>query len=292
MTSPEELSYIRAFPLGSDLMAGPTVSRRLLGIELRQLRETAGYSRKRVAAFIKTSESRLVQIELGRNVISYAELVMLLRDHYRVPERLAELEGLRDEAAKRTWFGVYGLREYLATYVGLEDGASSLRTSDQESIPGLLQTEGYMRRLFTADSRLTSTDIEKQISTRLRRQDRLTGSSPLQLTALISEGALLRCDEDIAADQLSHLIEAAQRPNVELLILPFRRGLHVGLAGSFSLLSFPELPDLAYQEYIVGGHMIDDPKVITELATIFDELRGQALGPNESLAMIAQLVNP
>lgn len=276
-------------------MAGPTVSRRLLGLALRQLREAVGYSRKRAAAAIKTSESRLVQIELGRNVVSYAELVMLVRDHYKGPEQLAALELLREEAAKRTWFSVYGLREWLATYVGLEHDASSLRTSDQESIPGLLQSEAYMRRFYATDLRLSPTDVEKQISARLRRQDRLTGANPLQLTAVVSEGALVRCARDavVAADQLSHLIKMVQRPNIELRVLPFARGLHVGMAGSFSLLTFPEqlLPDLGYQEYVVGGHIIDDTSVIAELATIFDELRGQALGPNESLTMITQLAN-
>lgn len=76
-------------------------------------------------------------------------------------------------------------------------------------------------------------------------------------------------------------------------MLPFDLGLHVGMAGPFSLLSFPDdlLPDIAYQEYIVGGHLIDDTAVVSQLTTLFSELRSQALGPNESLAMIAQLAD-
>jgi hypothetical protein len=49
------------------------------------------------------------------------------------------------------------------------------------------------------------------------------------------------------------------------------------------------LDDVAYQEYAVGGHVIDDKSVVSALDTLFSELRAQSLGPSESLAMIAQL---
>ncbi len=264
-----------------------------LGIELRRLRDAAGMSREEAAAAIKCSKSRIAQIELGRNVVSYSELRVLLRDYYDAgQDTLDALEELREEASKRGWWSTYGLPDRLAGYVGLEDDASAVRTVELENIPGLLQTERYMRRLCTIEVRLSGKEVEKRVTVRLRRQARLTGTNPLQLTAVVSEAALVRCARDeVAADQLAHLIEVAQWPNVELRVLPFDLGLHVAMAGPFSLLSFPAglLPDAAYQEYVVGGHVIDDASVVSQLATLFSELRGQALGPNESLAMITQL---
>lgn len=251
-------------------------------------------SRPAAASAIKTSNSRLAAIELGRNVVSYSELIVLVRNHYNgTEEQLATLEEIREEASKRGWWSTYGLPEWLAGYVGLEHDAVSMRMLELENIPGLLQTEGYMRRLYTVDVRLSTKDIDKRVAARLQRQARLNRPNPLQLTAVMSEAALVRCarDEVAAADQLSRLIEVAQWPNVELIVLPFDLGLHVGMAGPFSLLSFPDhmLPDAGYQEYVVGGHVIDDQLVVSELATLFDELRRQALGPNESLTMITQL---
>ncbi|HKR49100.1 MAG TPA: helix-turn-helix transcriptional regulator [Pseudonocardiaceae bacterium] len=273
-------------------MAGPTVRRVQLGRELRRLREAAGMERPQVAAAIKTSKSRLAAIELGRNVVSYSELIVLLRDHYNAPGELAALEQMREEAAQRGWWSTYGLSERQAGYIGLEDDALEVRTAEVENIPGLLQTESYMRRLCEVDVRLSGNEVEKRVAVRLQRQARLTGPNPLQLRAVVSEAALMRCSRDQAvSNQLPHLIEAAQWFNVELRVLPFDLGLHVGMAGSFSLLSFPAqtLPDVGYQEYVVGGHVIDDEDVVPELARLFSELRGQALGPTESLAMIAQL---
>ncbi|MGH3670874.1 MAG: DUF5753 domain-containing protein [Pseudonocardiaceae bacterium] len=255
---------------------------------MRRVRDPArliGAHRHLCAAVIKTSNSRLAAIELGRNVVSYSELIVLVRNHDNGPEeQLATLEEIREEASKRGWWSTYGLPEWLAGYVGLVHDAISMRTLELENIPGLLQTEGYMRRLYTVDVRLSTKDIDKPVAARLQRQARLNGSNPLKLTAVVSEDALVRCarDEVAAADQLSRLIEVAQWPNVELIVLPFDLGLHVGMAGPFSLLSFPHhmLPDAGYQEYVVGGHVIDDQLVVSELATLFDELRRQALGPN------------
>jgi transcriptional regulator with XRE-family HTH domain len=275
-------------------MPGPTIRRKQLGIELRRLREAAGVTRAEAAAAIKCSPARIGHIEVGKNALGYAELVVLLRDHYGADEdTLNTLEELRQEASKRGWWSTYGLPEWLAGYVGLEHDASAVRTAELELIPGLLQTEDYARTLITLGGRLSSKDVERRVSARMQRQDRLSGADPLQFTAVISEAALVRCAQDpsIGPAQLAQLIERANWPNVEILALPFAAGLHAGMAGAFSLLSFPDklLHDAAYQEYIVGGHVIDDEAVVAQLDSLFGKLRGQALDPNESLAMLAEL---
>jgi hypothetical protein len=171
----------------------------------------------------------------------------------------------------------------------------SLRCLDIEIIPGLLQTEQYMRRLYSLSDPPSAKEIDRLVKARLQRQGRLAEPDALQLTAVVSQGALERCarDKAVAAAQLAQLLERATRPNIELRVLPFDLGLHVG-TGPFTLLAFPDqlLPDAAYQEYAVGGHIIDDQSIVARLATLFDELRGQALGCDESLTMIAQLANP
>jgi hypothetical protein len=64
------------------------------------------------------------------------------------------------------------------------------------------------------------------------------------------------------------------------------------MSGSFSLLRFPDglLPDAAYQEYAVGGHVIDDQIIVGRLDKLYAALRGQALGADESLAVISELL--
>lgn len=128
---------------------------------------------------------------------------------------------------------------------------------------------------------------------RMKRQARLDGPDPLQLAIVISEAALQRCADrtTVGTDQLLYLHTQAQRPNIEVLVLPFSAGRHSSMSGSFTLLDFPDglLPITAYQEYAVGGHLIDDGGVVDQLDSIYNELRGQALGTDESLAMISEL---
>lgn len=275
-------------------MAGPTVRRIQLGRELKRLREAAGVSRPAAAAAIKCSPSRMGHIEGGRNVLGYAELVVLARDLYRADAAtLAVLEELREEASKRGWWSQYGLPEWLAGCVGLEYDATSVRSWELELIPGLLQTEQYARTMYSLRGWLSDKEIDRRVAARLERQQRLVGPNPLQLTAIVSQAALQRCARHtpVAAAQLQQLVDRAAWPNIELRVLPFDLGLHVGVSGPFSLLSFPDqlLADVAYQEYAVGGHVIEDQEVVSKLAMLFSELRSQALGANESLAMIAEL---
>jgi transcriptional regulator with XRE-family HTH domain len=275
------------------VMAGPTVRRIQLGRELRRLREEADVSPLEARAAIDCSKSRFEHIERGRNVPSKAELILLVRDLYQAGHAVAALEEIRTEASKRGWWSTYALPEWLAGYVGLEHDATSVRELALENIPGLLQTERYMQTLITLDVRLSEKEVDKRLSARLQRQERLTGGDPLRLTAVVSEGALVRCARDarVAAGQLVQLAERAAWQNVELRVLPFDAGLHVGMAGPFSLLGFPDdlLADVAYQEYVVGGHIIDNESIVSQLDTLFNELRGQSLGASESLAMITQL---
>jgi hypothetical protein len=64
------------------------------------------------------------------------------------------------------------------------------------------------------------------------------------------------------------------------------------LSGSFTLLEFaPDVTvSVAFQEYAAGGQLVDEKDVVQFLTELYDELRGQALGPDESLALIAELM--
>jgi transcriptional regulator with XRE-family HTH domain len=275
-------------------MAGPTVRRLQLGIELRRLREAADVTPQEAADALKCSRARISHIEKGRNVLSYAELFKLLKHHYGADDvTVNALETLREEASQKGWWSPYGLPEWLAGYVGLEYDAISIRALELEMIPGLLQTQQYAAAQYSLDDRWSARDVERRVAVRMERQQRLVGTSPMQLAAVVSEAALVRCARhpSVAAAQLARLVERAQWSNIELRVLPFDVGLHVGAAGPFSLLTFPDqlLADAAYQEYAVGGDVIDDQSVVSRLARLFGKLRSQALGVDESLALIAEL---
>lgn len=276
-------------------MAGPTVRRRQLGIELQRLREAAGVTRVAAAAHLGCSHTKIAHQELGRNSPHKPELMVLVQLYGADQEHATALEELRQEASQKGWWSQARLPEWLAGYVGLEADATSLRSVELELIPGLLQTEQYARELQLRRSNTADAVVERTVATRMRRQARLGEPNPLQLAAVMSEAALHRCarHRTVAVSQLQHLVDQARRPNIALQVLPFDAGLHGSMSGSFTLLSFPDglLPDMVYQEYAVGGHVIDDESVVARLDRIYDELRSQALGVDESLAMLAEFAD-
>jgi len=241
------------------------------------------------AAVLGCARSRVSHIETGRNPPRKPDLEVLLR-HYGALDRLDTLEELRREGGKRGWWSTSRLPGWLQAYVGLEADATLVRSFMLELIPGLLQTADYAR-LVNVTGGVPAEEVERRVTARLRRQQRLA-EAKLTLSAVISEGALRRLtDHEVAAEQLRHLEDRARLPNVQLHVLPFNVGVHRSMSGSFSLLSFApgvSLP-IAYQEYAVSGDLVDDQDVVQRLSDMYDALRDQALGTDETLSMISGL---
>lgn len=276
-------------------MAGPTLRKRQLGMELRRLRDAAGLSREDAAEEIACAPTKITHLESGRNAPRKAELKVLLQLYGASAAEHAALEELRLEASERGWWSTAKLPEWLAAYVGLEADATSLRAVALELIPGLLQTETYAREIHRLAVHTVAPDqIDRWVSARMRRQRQLTGPQPLQFSTVVSEAALRRCagHPPVASGQLKHLIAQAHLSNVDLRVLPFSAGLHPSMVGTIVLLNFPDgiLPDVAYQEYTVGGHLIDEPAIVARLDRVFAALQDQALGADESLVLISELL--
>ncbi|MQA14863.1 MAG: helix-turn-helix domain-containing protein [Pseudonocardiaceae bacterium] len=275
---------------------GPTMRRKQLGARLRQLRRDADVTMENAALVLDCARSRIGHIENGRNSVRKPELMVLL-DLYGADDETREvLEALRREASKRGWWSTYRLPSWLQSYVGLETDATTLRAFECELIPGLLQTEAYAREVHVVGGVHTAPpdEVERRVAARMQRQQRLSDPDPLTLSVVVSEAALRRtlAHGTLAAEQLRHLQSSAQLPNVALHVLPFGAGLHRSMSGSFTLLSFPPgvSVDIAYQEYAVGGDLIDDQEIVQRLSTLYDELRDQALGADESLDLISELM--
>ena len=268
--------------------------RRQLAQALRELREQAGIKVEAVAERLDLSRSAIAAFESGRNLVSQPVLETLLR-LYGAYEKFDVLNELRREAKKPGWWSTYRLPPWLKSYVGLESDAQVARTFGLELMPGLLQTEEYARQLHSIIGKLSGDEIERRVAARLQRQQRLTDPDPLTFSAVISEGALRRLLAEPAAmavPQLRHLASSARLSNVRLHVLPFTAGLHHSMSGSFTLLSFaPGVSlDIAYQEYAVGGHLVDEQDDVRELADVYDQLQGQALNEEASLAVISELM--
>jgi hypothetical protein len=104
-------------------------------------------------------------------------------------------------------------------------------------------------------------EIDRRVDLRLRRQGILDRPEPVQLWAVVDEAVLRRPlgSRAVMQAQVEALVEATQRPNVQLQVMPFHTGGHSAAGGAFSILRFPdqELPDIVYVEQLASALYLD-----------------------------------
>ncbi len=106
---------------------------------------------------------------------------------------------------------------------------SLIRAYEPQVVPGLLQTEEYIRAITTASfPSENEDDWERRVALRLARQDLLKRPVPPQYWVVLEETALRRTigGRDVMSGQLKHLIEAASQPDITIQVLPFSAGWH------------------------------------------------------------------
>jgi transcriptional regulator with XRE-family HTH domain len=276
----------------------PTVRRRRLGYELRQLREAAGKTGEEAAAALGWSDSKISRIETGRIAVTWGDVSDML-DLYGVtdPGVRGPLISLAREARQQGWWHPYGnlLGRPYATYIGLETAAESLRLFEPLTVPGLLQTEPYARAIIRTSTReLGQDEIERRVEVRLRRQDVIFKSEePLRLNVVLDEAALRReaGGPAMMAGQVQRLIEASAHPRVRIQVLTFAQGSHVGMAGSFGIFSFPGDPggDIGFVDTMAGSLFIERRAEVAAARDAFDELSAQALSREDTLALLTEV---
>jgi hypothetical protein len=120
----------------------------------------------------------------------------------------------------------------------------------------------------------------------MRRQGILDRPDPVQLWAVIDEAVLRRPFGSRATmqGQLEGLVEATQRPNVQLQIVPFQAGGHSAAGGAFSILRFPdqELPDIVYVEQLASALYLDKRDDVELYVDAMERLCVEADPPDRS----------
>ncbi len=93
-------------------------------------------------------------------------------------------------------------------------------------MPGLLQTEAYVRAITAASFPSEhEEESERRVALRLARQDLLKRPAPPEYWVVLEETVLRRPigGTDVMRGQVEYLIECAARPNITIQVLPVRR---------------------------------------------------------------------
>ncbi|MEV7512604.1 helix-turn-helix transcriptional regulator [Streptomyces sp. NPDC091201] len=249
------------------------------GYELRRLREAAGLKQAQLGSIIFCTGSLIGMVENGRRVPTrdFSERVDAALD---TGGHFSRLVGLVLRSVLPTWFQAYAEMEARAAYI------SSFQA---QLVYGLLQTEEYARAVLGVRS---EGELDAKVAARMERQRVLDRENPPLMWVVLSEAVLHQeiGGREVMRGQLAHLLGLRGREWVQVQILPFEAGAHVGLDGSFTLLRFDDDPDLLYAEHFVQGQMTANPSALREGSLRYDHLQAAALSLEDSAALIARVM--
>jgi transcriptional regulator with XRE-family HTH domain len=263
-------------------LPGPSTNRRRLRTELRQLREEAGLAQAFVAEKLDWSVSKLTRVETGAVGISVTDVRALLGIYKAADQQVDQLVSLARRARERRWWDKY--KHYLnpayQEFIGFEADASHLRQYQGTIVPGLLQTEPYMREIMQALSPVPVpvATIDAMIEIRLKRHEEvLEGDDPTPFQVVLDEAALRRPvgGGKTMKAQLEHLAELQDHPSISIYVLPFAAGPHMGMMGSFHIMEFAAAldPTVLYFEHPKGQVLLrDDQPLIQQYGESLDRM--------------------
>lgn len=274
-------------------MSNPTIQRRRLGIALKRAREQAGRTQDDAAEAIDAAASKISRLELGQSGLRLTDLNILL-DLYGVgPEEAEIMREMARAGRQRGRWSTYrdSLPSWFRQYVDLESDATEIRWYQAEIVPGILQTEAYMRALFGTDT--SSAEVDRQIEVRLQRQTALSNGT--ELTFVLSESALRRTvgPAETMHAQLVHLHELGGRSGVQVQVLPLDAQTYTTSSFSFIVLRFDgdAASDVIYVEDYTDAAYLDRPETVRAYTRLWDSLRAAALGPVESRRLIKKVAS-
>lgn len=277
-------------------MSVSTVLARRLGGELLRMREVCGMRQAHAAEALSASVAKVAKMERGLVPIRDPDIRALCHLYGETDEtvigRLLTLARTDRERRKaHGWWNQYPQLHAMVEYVALEDIATSIRTWQLAFIPGLLQTPDYARAVAVgAGSWEDPSEIEPFVEARLARQTRLRSDRPLELWAVIHEGALRQLvgGRDVMREQLGHLLDLAHTDTVKLQVLPGLAGANPGMIGSFSIVSFaePGALDVVHMDVPSSTLWLESEEDAARHGRVFDRIARIGLAERNALDLI------
>jgi hypothetical protein len=274
--------------------SSPTVLRMILARQLQSLREKAGMTYEQAAAAIYSSEWTIRRMERAEGGLKPLTVKSLLTA-YGITDttEIDAFVALARDASRPGWWHSYDdvLPPWFKTAVGLEEAAALIRAYEPQVIPGLLQTEGYIQAITAASFPAAPAGFsQRTVALRLARQQLLSKADPPRYWVVMDETALRRPigGPAIMREQFARLIDAAERPDITIQVIPFAAGWHPALYGMFNIFRFPggQLPDIVYTEALTGSYYLSKPDETAKYTQALDQICAMAASPEHTITIL------
>jgi|SRR5579875_995580 len=261
------------------------VSTRSWGLALRRMRESRGWTQADLAREMGYDPSVISKLETGN--------ITANEQHARAADQAFNTPGVF-----ASWLDdvLNGSGEpYERDIAELEERATVLNVWEPAFIPGLVQTEDYMRHVYLAARPDGSEEqIRQLVAARMSRQEvrNRVDPPPPMLYAVIWEPALRVPvgGAEVMHDQLKQLADIARNDRrVRVQILPLDRGANPGMAAPFTVASFADERPAGYLENMLFGQITERRVEVDRLALLFSTLAADALDTRASADVIEKV---
>ncbi|MFE2916317.1 helix-turn-helix domain-containing protein [Kitasatospora indigofera] len=251
------------------------------GVQLRRSREALGLTQAQLAKQLGYDHTSVCYIELAK----------------RAPT--AKFARLADEALQTggTLVLMWWQHKHTALIEGFpefaehEARATEIRLFEIGLVPGLLQTPAYAAADLAGPvsrGEITAEQAEERLNFRLARQQILQRPQAPQMYVALDE-SVIRWQlggPGVLSNQLRHLEELAELPNVIIQVVPFTMGALRSLPSAVTLLTLPDQSRLAYTETLHRGFLERDRETVAKWGRRYDRLQVDAPTQAASVDMI------
>jgi DNA-binding XRE family transcriptional regulator len=255
--------------------------------EVKRLRGNTGTTQERLAEAINYASSTVAAIETCR-LLPSEDLARGLDKVFGTDGHFGRLQELVEETSVLPWF-----RER----VEVERQASEIREYESHMVPGLLQTERYMRAVVRAGRPVLSPDdIERAVALRLSRQEILAQEQRPPTSQMyeprfwfiIDQSVLHRIvsTPEVMAEQRDHLAVVAQQPNITIQVMPYTQGVTCANGRAFTILVTRKFGTVVYLEDVLSARYAKGMDEVSRYVLMLDYLRAAALDEDASINLI------
>lgn len=255
---------------------------------LRELRRAAGLSGERLAVRCSMSQAKISRIETGKILPTVVDVECILAALNMPPEqtqellalaRMANVEFSSSRALART--GTWRRQLELKTLV---ESTATLRQFLPAIPTGLIQTPEYAA--FAMSPTVPGAhdrDVAKCVQARMELQKVLDDESRRFILVMTEQAVRWnRAGRDVMAKQLMHMAAQAERPNVEIGVIP----QYAEVPGSPLNIFTVHDDRLVLTELFNGSVSFRDPRDVQYYLELFEFFLGHALTGADAIAFL------
>ncbi|MET9628287.1 DUF5753 domain-containing protein [Lentzea sp. NPDC006480] len=269
-----------------------TVRGREFGAGVQAAIDATGLSARAIAEIVDWDEGKLSCVVNGKGGANQLEVALLLGACRTKPAEVVHLLALHSITDAEGWWQQHGTcsPRWLRTAVENLQKAKTLVGWQMHVIPVFLQTRDYMWEVLRASATVPEDELESRVEEQLAMQE-LLRRGRVECAYYIHESAL-RLEvggAKVHAAQIVHLLCRATWANIAVRIVPAELGAHAGLAGPFTLLTFPKYEPLVWVETENSSLFVEAGDALEGYDKVVRKLDETSLGEAESKALLTRM---